>query len=95
MSDTAPKEDELYCFLPGASDRPCGADCMAYRAVTQDSEYLDSVQTHCVMLSATERVGRGMIVLAGAVGAFTKFSRNKAADDARKPPPSTIPGGQQ
>lgn len=89
-------EESLYCFLN--SDRPCGADCMAFKTVGQNNERLDSAQQHCVLLSSVERGGNGLNVLAAIAGVWIKDQKIRDADARRTagaPPPPNPLGGHK
>lgn len=92
-----PVQDELYCFLN--RDRPCGADCMAYKSMPDENRHLDPSQAHCVLVDSAEKAGHGLQVLAAVFGAWIKRQKIKEADDKRAAaigevkPPTPVGGG--
>lgn len=93
MSDEThlPVQNELYCFLPGNSDRPCTAECTAFKTVGPDNDRLDPAQQHCVLLTSIERVGNGVNVLAAVAGSWFKAAKNTAADARREAAGNKMP----
>lgn len=92
-----PVENELYCFMD--HDRPCQADCMAYKTMPDENKHLDPGQQHCVLLDSVEKAGHGLQVLAAVFGTWMKKQQTKEADAKReaamsgaRPPAPT--GGQ-
>ena len=52
--------DVMFCFIDKA--RVCGGDCMAYQAFPRENKELQEMQTHCMLLSSIERIGRSTTI---------------------------------
>lgn len=85
-------ENAVYCFLSG--DRPCAAECAAYKTFPEDNKNLDTHQRHCLLLQSAERSARSLNVIAGLINmtvtkqkrAEADAKREKAFDSSHTPP---------
>ena len=53
--------DELYCWVPGNSERQCGPDCVAF----DEGCEADDMKTSCLVVNTLRVMGIGVQVLAG------------------------------
>lgn len=76
--------NNLYCFMD--SERVCGADCMAFITFPRasNSSELSEFQTHCSLLSAADRLGRNVTIVAAELVARNKRDKINRIDDDRK-----------
>lgn len=73
----------LYCFLN--SDRPCGAECMAFvtNPIDSKTQELGHAQQHCNIISSIERVGRHLAVIGGVLARQARAAEVKEQDNVR------------
>jgi len=78
-----PGDTGLYCFLDAG--RACGAECVAYVTTVRSakSPELGEQQSHCILVSSLERVGRSGIGIAGMMASAQKRKSIAEADKAR------------
>jgi len=79
MDDVA--EDELFCFFN--QQRPCTAECMAYKTFPEDNRHLDRHQTHCVLISSAERGSRSLNIIASLINKAVGQQKDEKADAQR------------
>lgn len=74
--------NELYCWLPGNSDRECGPDCVAYDiSFTEDQR-----RTPCMALNA---IRAGSMAL-NVMGVAAKQGTQMQARRQPQPPPPEV-----
>ncbi len=85
---------EVYCFLD--HQRPCTAECAAYKTFPEDNKQLDSHQRYCTLLQTMERGSRSLNILAGLVHQLLNKQKRAEADAQRErafdPSPSPTVG---
>ena len=81
----------MDCFMDDG--RVCNAACMAYSTFPRSSKdgELSEQQSHCVLLSSAERVGKHLVIIAGMMAEETK--RKKVAQQDLQRAASTVPQG--
>jgi len=82
--------DELYCWLPGNSDRECNGACVAY-----DPTYTqDQVRDSCKTLNAVRSAAKSLAMIASALqqGAKQRELAERKAQADRLPPPPKVNG---
>jgi len=80
--DTLPVEGKVFCFL--SSDRPCSAECSAYKTTVKFNPYLDPHQQNCVFLQAAERGSRSLNAIASLIHAMSEAGQKQQVDEKNR-----------
>lgn len=81
--------DSVYCFF--TQERPCSAECMAYKTFPEENNKLEPFQRHCVLLQGIERGARSLNIIAGLVNAYVGKRKVAEADAQREKAFETAP----
>jgi len=80
--DTLPKENKVFCFLD--ANRPCSAECSAYKTAVKFNQFLDPGQQNCVIMQSTERAGRSLNAIASLIHNMVEATEKAQVDEKNR-----------
>jgi len=80
----------LMCFKD--SDRPCGADCMAFADAPEGPDFQGKQWANCMVLVNSHRTAKHLVILASFGGQLVQKAKTEQADRIRanQPPPPAV-----
>lgn len=78
--DAEPR-NAVYCFLD--QQRPCSAECAAYKTFPEDNKHLEHHQRYCTLMQSVERGSRSLNIIAGLINSVVSKQKKADADAQR------------
>jgi len=77
--DTLPVDGQVFCFL--SSDRPCSAECSAFKSAVKFNKFLDPHQQNCMLMQGVERASRSLNAIASILHDMSEATKKLQTDE--------------